>query len=55
MALFRFFIFGFYVYAFWIGTQMIRDERKNFNGKVYSAGTIFAVMIALITGMLMLL
>ena len=54
-GLFRLMIFGFYVYSFWLGTQMILDKRTNYNGEVFSAGKILTVIIALITGMLMIM
>ena len=54
-ALIRFMIFGFYVYSFWIGTEFIRDKRNNVDGEPYTAGTILITLLALITGMLLIM
>ena len=39
----RFMIFGFYVFAFWVGSQIIRDGRLNYDGETYNAGTLLSV------------
>ena len=54
-GVFRFSIFGFYVYSFWIGCVFIKNERINpANGKPYTTGDLLAVIMAIMTGMAMI-
>lgn len=55
-AFFRLFIFGFYVYAFYIATIFIEKKRKNpcNNNEIYTTGDLLAVFVALMAGMMMI-
>ena len=52
---FRFGIFGFYCYSFWVGTYYIQYGKMNpCTGKQYSTGDILSVLVSVMTGMMML-
>lgn len=49
-------VIGFYVYAFYIATYLVKNKSLNFStGEPYSAGEILTVMVALMTGLSMFL
>lgn len=51
-----FFMFNFYVYAFWIGGKLIEDEHINpVTGKVYDAGSILTTLMGIMMGMMLLM
>ena len=55
MGFFKLFIFGFYVYAFYIATIFIdkkKDNPSNHNN-LYNTGELLSVFVALMTGMMM--
>jgi hypothetical protein len=47
--------FGFYVYAFWIGSQLIKDGIKNYDGTPYDTRDVLIVLLGLITGMVLVM
>jgi hypothetical protein len=53
MAMFRSLAFGFYVYSFWIGTEMLYDHRVNVRGgEEYDAGTLLSTLMGLMMGVM---
>ena len=53
---FMLFMFGFYVYALWIGTQFIHEGKINpKTNTIYTAGSILTTMMALMMGMMLLM
>jgi len=54
IAVFRFSIFGFYCFAFWIATIYIDRKMVNPNtGLEYTVGDLLSVLVSLMTGMTM--
>ena len=52
---FRFAIFGFYCYSFWVGTYFIQYGKINpCTNKTYTTGDILSVLVSVMTGMMML-
>jgi len=55
VGMFRFVIFGFYAYAFWIATVYIENKRVNPNtGKLYTTGELLNILVALMSGVSLL-
>ena len=55
LGFFRFSIFGFYVYSFWIAAIFLKHERINPGKNVpYSAGDMLATIMSLLIGMTMI-
>ena len=55
LGFFRFSIFGFYVYAFWIAAIFLKNGRINPGKNVpYSAGDMLATIMSLLIGMTMI-
>lgn len=51
-----FFMFNFYVYAFWVGSKLIEDQRINpATGEVYNAGSILTTLMGIMMGMMLLM
>lgn len=55
IGVFRFIIFGFYVYTFWIATHYIKKGFNNPNTDLpYSVNDLLCILVAMMTGMSML-
>ena len=55
IGMFKGLLFGYYVYAFYIGTIYIEKGKPNpcNGGQIYNTGEILSVFIALMTGLMM--
>lgn len=56
MSMFMVLMFGFYVYAFWIGSILIHDKRINpRTDKVYDVQAILTILMGIMMGMMVLM
>lgn len=55
LGVFRLMIFGFYTFAFYVGSRLIQHQRYNPRShSVYDAGLILTVVFAMLMGFVML-
>jgi len=55
IGIFRFVIFGFYAYSFWIATVYIEKKKVNPNtGELYTTGDLLCILVALMSGISLL-